>query len=368
MPAGSAAVSAARRRRSLAILLGIAVLAGAGLGTWATGTWPFDRQSYCWGAWEVREGDRVPRVLDENSADSEDGERSGEQSAPPRKGRRATCSVALRDKSGSEYDERIEAEVATVPRGSKERRDWLRTYLDADSAPLPDGLPGLVGRTRAVFVLPEGCDSADGLPTAVTVEGVRTSPLPASMGSEEEVADLLLSLAGTAARASGCAPEEPFEAVSPLAPADADDGLTAQGGELCRIPGLRFALDADDHYDSGVGAVRDDLQTCSVLDTADVRNPVRAALFAAVSRPRLTALFTGLADGGSPGKGWRGTGEVGEEHGLLTATCAGRPTVFFLQLDAFLAAHADPDPRRVFAAAANSVADRLGCPAVAPGS
>ncbi|MDF4250395.1 hypothetical protein [Streptomyces sp. WMMB303] len=357
--------SAARRRRGLAVLLGIAVLAGAGLGTRATETWPFDRQSYCWGAWEVREGDRVPHVLDELP---EDEERSGEQSAPPRKGRRATCSVTLRDTSGSGYDERIEAEVATVPRGSKERRDWLRTYLDADSAPLPDGLPGLVGRARAVFVLPEKCDSADGLPTAVTVEGARTSPLAASMGTEEEVADLLLSLAGTAAHASGCAPEEPFEAVSPLARADADDSLTAQGAELCRIPGLRFDLDKDDHYDAGVGAVRDDLQTCSVLDTADVRNPVRAALFAAVSRPRLTALFTGLAGDGPPGEGWRGTGEVGEEHGVLTATCAGRPTVFFLQLDAFLAAQADPDPRRVFAAAANSVADRLGCPAVAPRS
>ncbi|MBE9499021.1 hypothetical protein IHE61_12845 [Streptomyces sp. GKU 257-1] len=365
MSAGSAAVPAARRRRSLAVLLGVAVLAGAGLGTWATGTWPFARQSYCWGAWEAREGDRVPRVLDKTSQDEE---RSGEQSAPPRKGRRATCSVTLRDTGGSGYDERVEAEVATVPRGSKERRGWLRTYLDADSAPLPDGLPGLVGRTRAVFVLPEECDSADGLPTAVTVQGAGTSPLTASMGTEGQVADLLLSLAGTAARASGCAPDEPFEAGSPLARAGADDGLTAQGGELCRIPGLRFDLDKDDHYDAGVGAVRDDLQTCSVLATADVRNPVRAALFAAVSRPRLAALFTGLADDRSPGEGWRGTGEVGEEHGLLTATCTGRPTVFFLQLDAYLAAHADPDPRRVFAAAANSVADRLGCPAVAPAS
>ncbi|MBQ1122688.1 hypothetical protein [Streptomyces sp. B15] len=366
------------------MLLGLGVLAGAGLGTWATGTWPFDKASYCWGAWQESDGD-VPDLLD---SDLDGYERTGKQSAAPRKGGRATCSVTLKEKSAAgdsstqtgdpyggsvqetDHQERVTAEVAPVPRGATDRRAWLRDFLDAESAPLPDGLPGLVGNRRAVFVLPEKCDTSDGRPTVVTVEGSSNSPLrsAAFVGSEAQVAELLLSLANKAAGQAGCAPGEPFAVTSPLAAADADDDLSAQGRELCRIPGFRFDLDKNDRYKARIGAVRDDLQTCSVIDETDVRNPTSAALFVMVSRPRLAALFTGLAPEASPGKGWRGKGKVGDERGLLTVTCNGRPTVFFMELDGLLSAAADSGPRRVFAATAGSVADRLGCAPVAPAS
>ncbi|MGP3990427.1 hypothetical protein [Streptomyces sp. 3N207] len=377
------ATLAPRRRRTLAVLLGLAVLAGAGLGTWATDTWPFAKQSFCWGAWEEGAGKDVSDFLAE---DTHGADRTSEQSAAPRKGKRATCSVTLRTKSASSsdtddayggssdaadsYEQTVTAEVAPVPRGAEARRAWLSSFLDARSAPLPDGLPGLVGNSRAAFVLPEKCDTADGRPTVVTVEGSTDSSLGAAafVGSEREVADLLLSLANKAAGQAGCAPGKPFEAASPLAAADGDDNLSAQGSELCRIPGFRFDLGKDDRYRARVGTVGDELQTCSVADETDVRNPTEAAQFVMTSQPRLAALFAGLAHDTSPGKGWRGKGEVGDEQGLLTASCDGTPTLFFMQLDDLAADRADPDPRRVFAATANSVADRVGCPPVAPRS
>ncbi|MBO8184540.1 hypothetical protein [Streptomyces spirodelae] len=383
--AATASGTPRRRRKGLAVLLGLAVLAGAGVGSWATDTWPFDKESYCWGAWHEDDSDDEPGALDEVP---EGYERTGEQSAPPRKGERATCSVTLKEKAdsadsadsttgtGDEYgdspagdlhEDRITAEVAPVRRGKGARAAWLSDFLGAQSAPLPDGLPGLVGRGRAAFVLPEKCDAADGRPTVVTLEGSSDTAMSsaASMGSEADVADLLLSLANHAAEQAGCAPGEPFEVTSPLAEATADDSLAAQGSSLCRIPGFRFRLGKDDHYRAHVGAVRDDLQVCSVADRTDVRAPTPAGQFVMVSRPRLAALFTGLAEDSASGKGWRGRGEVGEERALLTADCGGRPTVFFMQLDGFLSAHAEPGPRQVFAATANSVADRLGCRAVA---
>ncbi|MGP3974913.1 hypothetical protein ACTWQF_13075 [Streptomyces sp. 8N114] len=371
---------ASRRRRSLAVLLGLAVLAGAGLGTWATDTWPFAKQSFCWGAWQEGDGDDVSEFIAE---DTHGADRTSEQSAAPRKGKRATCSVTLRTKSGSSsdtddayggssdastsYEQKVTAEVAPVPRDAEEHRAWLSDYLDAESAPLPDGLPGLLSNRRAAFVLPKKCDTADGRPTVVTIEGSGdgTSPF---VGSGAEVADLLLSLANKAAQQAGCAPGEPFEAASPLAAAGGDDLLGGRSSAMCRIPGFRFDLGKDDRHEARVGAVGDDVQTCSVADETDVQAPTPAAQFVMTSRPRLVALFTGLADDTSPGKGWRGTGEVDGGNGLLTASCDGKPTVFFMQLDGFLADRADPDPRRVFAATANSVADRLGCPAVAPRS
>ncbi|MBO8196419.1 hypothetical protein ITI46_33005 [Streptomyces oryzae] len=372
---GAAAKVPRHRRRNLAVALCLAVLAGAGLGTWTTGTWPFAKERFCWGAWQEDDGDGVPEFLAE---DTDGYERTSEQSAPPRKGERATCSVTLKEKpddSATESEEdtyapapgtstqRVSVEVGPVPRRSEARRAWLADHLDARLAALPHGLPGLVGTGRSVFVLPTACDTADGRPTVVTVEGAsfRTASPGDSPGP-------LMSLVNTVARKAGCAPEKPYEITLPIPVADGDHGLEAQRSPLCRIPGFRFNLHKDDHFEARIGPVEKHVQTCSVEDKTQVRNPTFAGQFVMTSQPRLTALFTGLADNRPLGKGWRGKGRVDERQGLLTASCQGEPTVFFMQLDGLLADRADPSPRRAFEAAVNSVADRIGCPSVAPRS
>ncbi|MGI5352162.1 hypothetical protein ACQEU8_28815 [Streptomyces sp. CA-250714] len=370
-----------RRRRALAVLLGLAVLAGAGVGTtWATDTGPFARQSFCWGAWHEDDGENVPDFLAE---DTDGYERTSEQSAPPRKGKRANCSVTLKEKqddsatdsadgygdgsttSGSlpaDDDPRVAVEVGPVPRDAGERHVWLTDHLDAGMQPLPHGLPGLMGRERSLFVLPPKCDTADGRPTVVTVEG---TSFPSGSGSTP---DPLMSLVNTAAQQAGCAPEKPFAVTLPLPEPGRGNDLGGWRSPLCRIPGFRFELDYDDQYEARTGPVTDQLQTCSVDDRTELGNPVTAGQFVMTSQPRLAALFTGLSHGTPKGKGWRGKGEVGAGQALLTADCHGKPTVFYLRLDSFLADRAEPDTRRVFAATANSVADRIGCPAVAPTS
>ncbi|MFG7940413.1 hypothetical protein Q8723_00780, partial [Streptomyces cacaoi] len=90
--------------------------------------------------------------------------------------------------------------------------------------------------------------------------------------------------------------------------------------------------------------------------------------FVVTSHPRLVRLFAGMAGERSPGDGWRGTGRIERRDGLVTAECRGRPTVFFLHLDGPLASSAEPDVRHLFARSADSVTERLGCPAVGPRS
>ncbi|MDJ1133401.1 hypothetical protein [Streptomyces iconiensis] len=405
-----------RHRTALVLLLALVVLGAATLVTKvSSGAWSSTKRSFCWGAWQ--EGSD-PEVLGDAITDGDTFARSGKESAPPAHGERATCSVRLtttveRDGSDDEpggsdpggsdgglddgsdvgsgdgsddgsdegLDEgdsrsdgessgsteetaeykRVNAEFGPVPRGAAQRRAWLMEFLDARAAPLPEGLPGVVGKDRGMLVLPRECDSG-GLPSVVTVRGAGDMP---SIGGEQDVADLLLSLANTARAKAGCDAGKPSRVTVPLRGSERDDTFY-MGDSTCRVPGLRLAAGREDHYNVTVGAVEKDLQTCSIEDQESVRAPVPAGQFVMTSRPRFTALFTGLSGEAAPGKGWRGKGRIDGGNGLVTAECRGRPTVFFLQLDDRLEKKATPDSRRVFARAVNSVAERVDCPAVAP--
>ncbi|GAA2595132.1 hypothetical protein [Streptomyces axinellae] len=361
-----------RRRKGAAALLCLVVLGAASLGTWATGTWPFDKESYCWGAW--REDSGPVALSDRVMGDGY--ERVGEETAAPAPSpARATCSVRVVESTGQGTSSvpaevsRITAEVGPVPRGAAERRSWLADFFDAKAAPLPEGLPGFAGGGGGALVLPKACDR-NGRPTAVTVRGLRGTT--SVVGSEPDVAQLLLAVANTAAGKAGCAGGRPMRITAPVADSDTHD-LSGAGKSTCRIPGFDFTERENDRYRAHVGAVEDGVQTCSVDDETDVSAPGFAGQFVMARQPRLVALLTGSTGDGSagdrpPGKGWRGKGKITGRGGILRAECGGAPTVFYMNLGDGLRGIARPGTREIFARAANSVAGRLGCEAVAPRS
>lgn len=375
-----------RNPKGATALLVAVLLAGAGLTTWSTSTWPFDEESYCWGAWEANSG---PRVLDDDGLGSGDA-REGKQSTGPAKERMSgSCSLRIvgtaretgapedyeepdgsdgsdrSDRSEQEVFQSVDASVGSVPRAEGKRRAWMETYLSGRAVALPDGVPGVVGTDRAMVVLPRTCD-VDGLPATVTLRGGWTTT--SRIGTEREVTDLLLALANRVLEKTGCASGERLEVTSPIAGSGNDDSFRAMAGGMCRIPGLEFDLGKNDHYKPYVGVVGDRLQTCTVEDETDVRAPAPAGQFVMTSEPRLVALFDGMAGSGPPGKDWRGNGTLGAGHSTVKAMCHDRVTVFFLQLDQGLRSLADPDGKRVFARTVNSVAERIGCGSVAPRS
>lgn len=187
------------------------------------------------------------------------------------------------------------------------------------------------------------------------------------VGTESDVVSLLVAVANTAAEKAGCAGDEPIRVDAPVADSGTDD-LSGAGKDTCRIPGFDFAEREEDHLRPRVGAVEDDVQTCSVDDETDVSAPGFAGQFVMAQQPRLAALFTGMTGDGPPGKGWRGKGKVAGREGVLSAECGGERTVFYMNLGEELRSIARPGARQVFARTANSVAERIGCDAVAPRS
>ncbi|MDJ1133399.1 hypothetical protein [Streptomyces iconiensis] len=350
-----------RRRRTVClVLLVLAVLGGALLGARVTENWPFEPRRYCWGAWQEGSG---PDALGDDYRRV-----SKRESAPPERGRQATCVLALVDPGSDSTDaadmpadggktppleyKRVVAHVGPPPRAAGERRSaWLAAFLHGSAAPLPEGLPGVVGRDRGMFVLPRECDSG-GLPTVATV---RPAGEDDELGSEPEVAGLLMSLVRTAREKAGCAQGKPSRITAPVR-ASGPEGQSGMGREegdagLCRIPGMRFAAVPEGRYGAHVGAVDGRLQTCSVEGRTDKHGDlVSSGQFVMTSRPRLAALFAGM----------RG------RDGLVEGECGGRRTVFFLQLDDRLEKKATPDSRRVFARTVDSVAERLDCQNVRP--
>ncbi|RCG24192.1 hypothetical protein DQ392_03430 [Streptomyces reniochalinae] len=370
----------------LVLVLALAVLGGgATLATWATRSGPFADESYCWGAWTEGSG---PRVLGDDFA------RAAEESGSPERGEQATCVVAFGVPGTEEMKSpdtsahgrtpragegagghRLVARVGPPPRSTdRARQAWLAEALHSSAAPLPDGLPGVVGPGRGTLVLPEECDSGD-VPTVVTV---RSEGDVSYLDSEREAAELLLSLAETARREAGCATGKPERITAPVRTAPGEETYPEER-PACRVPGMRFAPRRGGlgGYASTAG---DRLHSCSLELTGKDGEVDARGQFVATSLPRLVTLFAGAAgedssrspDAGSsrsPGAGWRGKGRIEGRDGLVglvTAECRGRPTVFFLHLDDPLARAAAPGAREVFARSANSVTERLGCPAVGP--
>ncbi|MGW0736479.1 hypothetical protein [Streptomyces sp. NPDC002851] len=372
-----------RRHRGAVAAAAFLALAGAAAGTWATDTWPFAKERYCWGAWEQDSG---PKVLGDSELEASNSTRTARESAAPtRQKPRATCTLTVTSSipddhggdegSGSDtidFTKTVTVTYDSPPENRSARLEWYGDYLDGSVSPLPDGVPGLVSQRKGMLVLPERCD-VDGRPGTVTIEAKEHGDghlgrvdVGGRIGTEYEVAQLLLAAANTGMRQAGCAPDEPLRITSPVGPArelesDSVDDTT------CGIRGFAFRTGKDDHYDAASGAVDDNVQLCFLTNTDDVRNPRFAGQFVMVTEPRLRALFDGFPVERAPGAGWRGVGRLGEDYQFVEAECgSGRRAAFFLRLTDGGLAGAAGDTRQIFGRTVNSVAERIGCPAVAP--
>ncbi|ANS70758.1 hypothetical protein SLINC_8534 [Streptomyces lincolnensis] len=357
-----------RSRRGRLLLVGalVLVLAGTGLGTWAADTWPWPKDRYCWGAWEQDSG---PDFLgDEAFGDDEDGTRTGTETAPTRERPAGRCEVAIAGDYTSSYDgdsvsigQQVSVEFGPVPKAVQARLAMVHDgFLGGDMAPLPDGLPGMVNGRGGLLVLPESCDTRDGRPTVVTLQASGTYSSgpsytqddPADLGGARQAAELLVAAANRGMAAAGCAPDEPLRVSSPVYDLPGEpERVFRTSDDVCGIRGLR--LDVEDVADR-TGAFTADLQTCSVRGDS---NGVPYLELAMVAKPRLAAVFDGIAGERPAARGWRGTGTIGEKHAIVRADCAGRPVTFLM------GASSDPGHLAVFA---NAAAARLGCAPIAP--
>ncbi|MBI0294739.1 hypothetical protein JBE04_09690 [Streptomyces sp. PRKS01-29] len=355
------------RRRAVLVGGAVAALVVAGVGTWATDTWPFEgKDTYCWDAWKEDSG---PDFLSGDALDGDNARRTSKETAPTPRRQRGRCTVALRsERTDSDYDKVEEETEITVtygpaPEGAAPRMEWIGGYLGDRAMPLPDGLPGATDGRHALLVLPKGCDTRDGRPTAVTLDstarsdyGDTTISADAGLGGSQSVARLLVAVANRAMEKAGCAPAKPLEVVSPMAtlPEDEEDFFT----RACRIRGLEFGKDAARDLEYQVGAVTRDLQSCSVRTQSGEGRYFDALM---VSQPRLSALFDGATGSKAPARGWRGTGVFADDYKVVRADCAGRP------LTVLMLAPSPHETTPYFAAFADAVARRVGCAPVAPG-
>ncbi|MEV7193632.1 hypothetical protein AB0N81_17745 [Streptomyces sp. NPDC093510] len=351
----------------------VAVLATA-LGAWATDTGPFaDRDSYCWGAWQEDGG--FDLVGDAGFEGPDARSRTGSESAPTRQRPRGRCTVELHSSltygSGgkSVQDTTVTVAYGPAPKSAKRRVEWVAGYLGDHAMPLPGGLPGAVDETHGLLVLPKRCDTADGRPTAVTLDAREEpgadDPATPDLGGSDAVSDLLVAAAGKGMEAAGCAPAKPLRLTSPLPTLPEEVGDVEQG-PACRIPGLDPQEDVDEdtarRLEYQVGAVTRDLQSCSVVVGRSVLRGERydKGFFDAlmIREPRLTALLHGVTGDRAPAPGWRGTGSLGPDQYIVRAECAKRPTTFLM-----LGPSAGED---YFTAFTGAVTRRLGCAPVAP--
>ncbi|GAA2315150.1 hypothetical protein [Streptomyces violaceusniger] len=355
------------RRRAVSIGGAVAVLVAAGVGTWATDTWPFDgKDTYCWGAWKEDSG---PDFLSGDALDEDNARRTSKETAPTPARQRGRCTVALHSERVSSGGEKVveETEITVTygpaPEGATRRMEWIGGYLGDRAMPLPDGLPGATDGRHALLVLPKGCDARDGRPTAVTLDSMARSVYSdstmsgdAGLGGSQSVARLLVAAANHAMEKAGCAPAKPLEAVSPMTtlPEDDEDFFT----RACRIRGLEFGKEAARDLEYQVGAVTRDLQSCSVRTQRGEGRYFDALM---VAQPRLSALFDGATGSKAPARGWRGTGVFADGYKVVQADCAGRP------LTVLMLAPSLRETTPYFAAFANAVARRVGCAPVAPG-
>ncbi|MFF2023146.1 hypothetical protein ACFVW2_15275 [Streptomyces sp. NPDC058171] len=347
-----------RRGRRAVFAGGAALVLLAALLTtgWATDRWPFDEEDrYCWGAWQENSG---PSFLSDARV-AEGGTRTATERGPTPDRPNGVCTLSIG--SGGEEDLRSEITVTygPAPEEAAPRWDWLLSHLGGSAVPLPDGLPGAVTGGSGLLVLPERCDAPDGRPTTVTLtaESSRSTgdgrrAASTGFGGATSTARLLVAAANAAKERAGCAGPA-VRTDSPVLTLPEDPEPFAHS-PLCRIPGLEVdeetaALLAG--YQ--VGTVGPDLQSCSV----GYRNGTGTHLSALmVAEPRLVTLLDGAVGNRPPAKGWRATGSFTADHRVLRTECAGRPVGFVMS---------GMSEERA-GAFADSVAARLGCPAVAP--
>lgn len=354
------------RRRTALVGGAVVVLVAAGLGTWATDTWPFDgKDTYCWGAWKEDSG---PGFLSREALDEDNASRTSKETAPTPRRQRGQCTVSLHsERVGSDGDQiaaetKITVTYGPAPKGAGERLEWIDGYLGDRAMPLPDGLPGATDGKQALLVLPEGCDTRDGRPTAVTLDTMArtvysdtTMSADAGLGGSQSVARLLVAVANRAMEKAGCAPAEPLEAVSPMTTLPEEDESFFT--RACRIRGLEFGKEGRD-LEYQVGAVTRDFQSCSVRTQRGEGRYFDALM---VAQPRFSALLDGVTGTKAPARGWRGTGVFADDYKVVRADCAGRP------LTVLMLAPSLHETTPYFTAFANAVARRVGCAPIAPG-
>ncbi|MCX4671084.1 hypothetical protein OG453_31060 [Streptomyces sp. NBC_01381] len=357
-----------RTRRRAAVTGAVVLALAAGLGTWAF-QGPLDiKDRYCWGGWEEDSG---PAILGDDGFTGEDGHSRTSKGAAPTPDKPAgTCTLAVRSShTFSDGDTGVQDTTVTVtygraPKGAADRLEWLVGYLGDGAMPLPDGLPGAVDADRGLIVLPKRCDTRDGRPVAVTLDARERSepdealPRTVDLGGSRTVAELLVAAANQGMEKAGCAPAEPLRVTSPLLTLP-EKRETFYSDPACRIKGLDLDLgdEAESDTDYQVGPVTRDMQSCSVRIGRDDVQFLDALM---VAQPRVDALIADVTGEKPPARGWRGKGVIGAGHQVVRAQCAGRPTTFLML----------GSPQREatghFAAFSNAVAQRLGCPAVAP--
>lgn len=376
-----------RGRRGVVVGVAGALLVVGGAGAWAAGVRPFAEERYCWGAWEQDSG---PRLLGAREPDRSGSGRTAQEDGGLSAGApQGTCTLLVTSgvqdshppapddedaHSGTiGFEKKVTVTYGAVPKDTDARLKWLGTFVTGSMTPLPDGVPGLVGRDKGMVVLPEGCD-VEGRPSVVTISGGETGDghlglvrMPTSIGSEWDVAQLLLAVANTGMERVGCAPGAPLRVTSPVEVTE-DESRSVNVSRTCRIPGFGFDTAKGTYYEAESGAVNDAVQLCTINDTKHVRHPVFAGQFAMTTQPRLAALFHGLAGDRPVGEGWRGRGRVTDAYGVVEADCGGGTSAtYFMQLpDDYLRRAAKPGVEGAFARSVNAVAGRLGCSSVAP--
>ncbi|MEU8823663.1 hypothetical protein [Streptomyces sp. NPDC048636] len=344
-------------------------LAAAGIGAFATDTWPFNaKDRYCWGAWEQDSG---PEFLGDEVFTDGEGSRTAEETALGPRRTTGRCTVAIHapgygDDSDDSRDTRVVVGYGPAPRDTERRLEWINDYLGGRAVPLPDGLPGATDGSRGLLVLPERCDTRDGRPTAVTLDATATTASPdggfapsaAGLGGARSAAELMVSVANRAMTKTGCAPAKPLRTTSPVLTLSEQRETFFE--RACRIRGLEFDGRSAADLAYQVGAVGRDLQSCSVR--TDDRSEGRIFDALMVSGPRLSALFDGTTGSKAAARGWRGTGVLADGYQVVRADCAGRPMTLLML---------GPSARentRYFTAFTDAVTTRVGCPPVAPGA
>ncbi|QCX79960.1 hypothetical protein C9F11_31870 [Streptomyces sp. YIM 121038] len=365
-----------RARRGALAATTVVTLLAAGLGTWATDTWPFEgRDRYCWGAWERDSG---PGILGDEAFDGDDAHRrTAEETAPTRARPQGRCVLAVRsehtfsDGDKGVQDTRVTVTYGPAPERAAARLEWLNTFVGGRAMPLPEGLPGAVDGSHGLLVLPQRCDTRDGRPTAVTLRAEEKGPDDViggtDLGGADAAVELLLTAAEQGMRAAGCAPAEPPRATSPLLRLPEKDD-TNPSSAVCRIPGLDVASglgkEAALRLVAQAGAVTRDRQACSVRIGRSPRlgERVDTRVFDAlmIREPRLGALLDGVTGSRPPARGWRGTGVFAAGHQVVRARCAGRPTTFLML------GSPTRDTEGYFTTFTDAVTRRLGCAPLAP--
>ncbi|MEV0262661.1 hypothetical protein AB0I49_15110 [Streptomyces sp. NPDC050617] len=336
--------------------LAVVALLAALSALWQTQFGPLAGASHCWGAWPDEGGASL--------FDHGDRRRASQETAPTPEAPRGRCTVTwTRGAGAAAREQRVQVGYGTGPKAAEARRTWLDGLFARGGDALPGALPGFVGDGSGTLVLPERCD-VDGRPSVVTVGGARQGEGRTGVagGGFARTGRLLVDLANHGMRKAGCAPRRPLRMAAPTASPAPSEAPSHSPSGLCSLPGLLGRAEtARGGLASISGGGRGDFRTCAVS-----RRGEPAAQFAMVARPRLVALFDGLAESRIPLPYGRAYGRMDASGALVRADCAGRPAVYAMHRGRATGTSLD-DPSTVFPRFVAAAARAAGCPLTGTG-